>query len=90
MKRVHIIVSGRVQGVFFRSNTRETASNLGLRGYARNLYNGDVEVVAEGNEEKLNKLIEFCKKGPESAHVTNIKIKYEKATNEFSDFEVRY
>lgn len=90
MKRVHIIVSGRVQGVFFRYNTRDLAGNLGLRGYVKNLYNGDVEIIAEGNEEKLNKLIGFCKKGPESAHVTNIKIKYEKATNEFSGFEVRY
>ncbi len=90
MKRVHIIISGRVQGVFFRFNTRDLANNLGLTGYVKNLYNGDVEVVAEGNEEKLNRLIEFCKKGPESASVTNTKIKYGKAANEFSDFEVRY
>lgn len=90
MRRVHIIVHGSVQGVFFRSNARDIASSLGLKGYARNMPDGTVEVVAEGNENKIKELVEFCKKGPESAEVSKIDIEFEKASNEFEGFEVRY
>ena len=90
MKRIHIIVSGNVQGVFYRHNTNIVANKLGLKGFVRNLSNGDVEVVAEGKEEKLKELIEFCKEGPESAHVDNVKIKYEKSTEEFNTFSIKY
>ena len=57
MKCVHLLISGKVQGVFFRDNTRKKAEELGLKGYAKNLEDGTVEVVAEGNEEKINDLI---------------------------------
>ena len=90
MKRVHIIVKGFVQGVFFRSNTKEVATELGLKGYVKNLPDENVEVVAEGKEKEINKLIEFCKKGPSFAKVKDIDIKFQKPTNEFDDFEVRY
>ena len=90
MKRVHIIVHGSVQGVFFRSNTRDIASSLGLKGYVRNMPDGTVEVVAEGNEDKTKELVEFCKKGPEAAEVTKTDVEFEKASNEFKSFEVRY
>jgi len=89
MKRIHLIISGSVQGVFYRHNTNQVANRLGLKGFVRNLPNGNVEVIAEGNEEKLNELIEFCKKGPESAHVDNIKIEYEKPTKEFNTFSIK-
>ena len=90
MKRVHLIISGQVQGVFFRHHTNMVGNNLGLKGFVRNLPNGDVEVVAEGDEGKLNELIEFCKKGPVGSYVENVKIEYEKLTKEFNGFSVKY
>ena len=74
MKCFHLIVSGRVQGVFFRDNTRRKAIALGLKGYAKNLPDGNVEVVAEGKEDKLKELIEFIRKGPGVAKIENIEI----------------
>jgi len=88
MKRIHLIVKGNVQGVFFRSNTKKIASELDLNGYVKNLPNGNVEIVAEG--EKVNELIEFCKKGTEYAKVEDIVVKIEKHKNEFESFEIRY
>ena len=90
MKRIHIIISGRVQGVWFRHNTNIIGNKLGLKGFVRNLPNGNVEVVAEGSEEKLEQLINFCKTGPEGSKVENIKIKYEKPNSEFATFSIRY
>ena len=88
MECVHLIVSGRVQGVFCRANNiRDEALKLGLKGYAKNLENGDVEIVAEGNEEKIQELIEFIRNGPGIAKVTEIKIK-QKMPENFKSFEV--
>ncbi len=89
MKKVHLIISGSVQGVFYRHNTNQVANRLGLKGFVRNLPNGNVEVIAEGNEEKLKELIEFCKKGPEAAYVENVNIEYEKPTKEFNTFSIK-
>ncbi len=88
MKCVHLIVSGRVQGVFFRDNTRRKAIELGLKGYAKNLPDGNVEVVAEGVESKLNELVDFIGKGPGIAKVADIKIKHKDIEN-FKSFEIR-
>ena len=90
MQRAHIIVHGYVQGVFFRHYTRKTALSLGLKGYVRNMDDGNVEVVAEGSKDKINELIEFCKKGPEAAKVKKVDVEFEKAKEEFDGFEVRY
>lgn len=90
MKRVRLRISGRVQGVYFRHHTNKEANRLGLKGFVRNLEDGSVEVVAEGNEDKINELIEFCKKGPEHAYVENLEVKYEEPKNEFEFFNVRY
>ena len=90
MQRVRIIVYGYVQGVLFRANTKRIAESLGLTGYAKNMPDGTVEVVAEGEEDKLKELVEFCKKGPEAAEVNKIDVKYGKASNEFDGFELRY
>ena len=89
MKCIHLVVSGRVQGVFFRDGTRRKAMELGLRGYAKNLPNGDVEVVAEGDEDKINKLIEFIKNNPGHSKVENIKI-YNKMAENFKTFEIKH
>ena len=88
MKCVHLIVSGRVQGVFFRNNTRRKAIELGLNGYAKNLPDGNVEIVAEGNDDKINELIEFIKKGPGIARVKGIKVKHKEPEN-FTGFEIK-
>ena len=90
MKRVHITVSGMVQGVFFRHNTNIAANKLGLKGYVRNKEHDSVEVVAEGPEDKLKELIAFCRKGPEGARVDKIKVEYEELKNEFDGFCIRY
>jgi len=75
MKCLQIIVSGTVQGVFFRANTSQKAADFGLKGYAKNLLDGTVEIVAEGDEEKINKLIEFIRSNPGASKVTNLDIK---------------
>lgn len=90
MLRLHAIVSGTVQGVFFRANTVSVATKLGLKGYVTNLPNGSVEIVAEGEKELLDKLLEWCSEGPEDAMVTNVETKWEENKNEFRDFRVRY
>ena len=72
MTRVHLIIEGRVQGVFFRQSSRVTALELGLRGWVRNRRTGSVEVVAEGPLDKLDAFVEWCKKGPEAANVVRV------------------
>jgi len=90
MQRVNIIVHGLVQGVLFRVNAKRIALSLGLKGYAKNVPDGSVEVVAEGPEDKLKDLIEFCKEGPEMAKVNKVDIHFDEASNEFDGFEVRH
>ena len=87
MKRLHIFVYGDVQGVFFRANTVSTAKGFGLKGWVRNRRDGSVEIVAEGKQEKLIELLEWCKKGgPASARVDKVTHKWEEPTEEFDDF----
>lgn len=88
--RVHAFVSGRVQGINFRYHTRNAAQRLNLTGWVRNLSDGRVEVVAEGEEEKVNRLVKFLKKGPLMARIDNTDIKRERYTSEFPDFRIRY
>jgi acylphosphatase len=87
--RVHLLISGEVQGVFFRANTRKAASELGLAGWVRNTPEGMVEVVAEGRKPLLDRFVEFCKKGPEGARVDETEIEWTKPTGEFSGFSVK-
>ncbi len=88
--RAHVLISGRVQGVFFRSETRREAKKHSVKGWVRNLPDGRVEAVFEGDEEAVKKLIEFCKHGPPYAKVTNVEVIWENYAGEFSDFEIRY
>jgi len=90
LKQVHIIVSGRVQGVFFRDFTRQTALGLGLIGWVRNLADGRVEIIAEGETDKLHQLIEAVKIGPTSAKVKDCQIDWAEFKGEFKGFEIRY
>jgi acylphosphatase len=84
---IGIWVSGKVQGVFFRQSTKEKAKVLGLTGVARNLDNGDVEIIATGSREHLDKLIEWCRTGPPKAVVADIKTK-ELPLQTFENFKV--
>lgn len=86
--RVHIKVEGRVQGVFFRASTLEVAKKLGISGNVRNLPDGKVEIFAEGDKASLIKLHGWCKTGPERAIVKSVKINWEEAKNNFSEFTI--
>jgi len=88
--RAHIFVSGRVQGVFFRSETSYEAKKHGLSGWVRNLPDDRVEAIFEGEEENVKKLLEFCKRGPPGAKVTGIDVTWESYSGKFTDFEIRY
>lgn len=89
-ERAHIVVYGRVQGVFFRASAEEKARELGLTGWVRNRSDGTVEIVAEGDREALEKLISWCHIGPKHARVTRVEVVWEPATGEFLDFTIRY
>ena len=87
MKTLRIFISGLVQGIFFRDFIREQAENLGLKGYVRNLDDNRVEVVVEGDNNEVNKMIELCKKGPKESKVRDIEI--EKIENKgFESFRI--
>lgn len=88
--RVHIFVSGKVHGVFFRSETQAKAQELGLTGWVKNLADGRVEIVAEGEKEMVEKLVEWAKRGPDSAKVGSLEIDWQKYQGEFKNFEIRY
>ena len=90
MKRVHILVSGIVQGVFFRYNTMKKANEFDLRGWVRNLSDGGVELLCEGNNDDVDKMIEWCKKGPQGAYVEKVEIKWEDYAGEFKAFQIIY
>jgi len=87
--RMHAVVYGEVQGVFFRDFARTAAKELGLKGWVKNIRNS-VEVVAEGPEDKLKKLLEKLKEGPAAAKIAKVDSSFEKATGEFEEFEVKY
>jgi acylphosphatase len=88
--RVQVIISGYVQGVFFRASTRDMAETLGLTGWVRNLANGSVEAVFEGDREELKKGVQWCYKGPPGARVTKVQEKWHDFAGEFKDFEIKY
>ena len=90
MKRAHLIVSGRVQGVFYRDFVRKEAEKRGVAGFVRNLQNGNVEIVAEAPESKLEPFIKECKRGSFLSHVAKVDVKYETTKEEFEDFEIRF
>ena len=86
--RAHVYVSGRVQGVFFRESTREKAEDLGLSGWVRNLPDGRVEAVFEGDPERVRALVAWCEEGPSSAEVESV-FAEDELPEGLSGFEVR-
>lgn len=88
--RAHLRIEGRVQGVYFRSETRERALRLGLTGWVRNRGDGSVEVVFEGPLASVQEIIAWCHEGPPDARVTNVEVKWEAYRGEFPGFSVVY
>ncbi len=87
--RVHVFVSGIVQGVYFRQKTKRQAESLGVNGWVRNLPDGRVEAVFEGEEQAVKTLVDYCHHGPSYAMVTNVDALWEPYRGEFSGFETR-
>jgi len=86
--RAHAYVSGRVQGVFFRAETADLARSLNVNGWVRNLPDGRVEALFEGEEENVRQLLDFCGRGPPGAYVRHVDVKWEEWKGEFSDFRI--
>jgi len=88
--RLHIVIEGIVQGVFYRASTIEESSKLGLTGWVKNCSDGRVEAVFEGEIDKIEQIIEWCKKGPPGAVVSNVETVLERATGEYDSFTIKY
>ncbi len=87
-KKIHLLISGNVQGVFYRTNTKKKAEEFGLTGWVKNTLDNEVEILAEGEEENLKRLIKWCYNGSENAVVEGIKIKWGDCENKFDKFEI--
>jgi acylphosphatase len=88
--RVHAIITGKVQGVFFRMETQRAARNYGVTGWVRNKMDGSVDAVMEGNEADVKSLLAWCQEGPPHARVSNVDVIWQDYTGEFETFEVTY
>lgn len=88
--RAHLIIEGKVQGVYFRAFTKEAADSFGLTGWVRNLPNRCVEAVFEGERDIIEAAIRKCYAGPPFAMVTNIDIRWEDEIEGFTDFRIKY
>lgn len=87
--QVHLVVTGRVQGVYFRSSTVEEARRLGLTGWVRNRSDGSVEIVAEGERARLDELIRWCHHGPRGAAVQEVQVEWRPFRGEFDGFRIK-
>jgi acylphosphatase len=90
MKRIHLIIHGLVQGVFFRAETKQKADELAVTGWVANESDGTVTIVAEGPENKINELTLWCHSGPSKAKISKVHAVEEPYCAEFEGFEVRY
>jgi len=88
LKQLHLVVRGRVQGVYFRASTQREARRLGLTGWVKNRSDGSVEVLAEGEETSIRELYSWAQKGPSAARVDRVDTRWRSFTGEFSDFRV--
>jgi acylphosphatase len=89
MKCIHVYIKGRVQGVFFRAETQRTAKGLKLTGWVRNMADGRVEAVLEGEHTNIDKMIAWCHIGPPAARVEKVLTEEEPYTGEFKDFNIK-
>ena len=89
-KRIHLLVDGRVQGVYFRQGMMETAEKNNVLGWVRNLPNNKVEAILEGHDSNVDAVVEWARFGPAGAVVQELQVIEEKYIGEFSDFEIYY
>lgn len=89
-KRVRLLISGRVQGVFFRACTRGAAIQEGVTGWVRNLADGRVEALFEGSAERVDRVIAWCQQGSPGSRVDQVDVQVQPYQGEFSSFEIRY
>ncbi len=82
MTRAHVTIRGRVQGVFFRAEAQDRASSFGLSGWVRNNLDGTVEAVFEGDRERVESMVEWCRRGPSGAVVENVEVAWEEPRGE--------
>ncbi|NMD04324.1 MAG: acylphosphatase [Deltaproteobacteria bacterium] len=90
MKRIHVLISGKVQGVFFRAEIQRAAMDLNLTGWVRNLPDGRVETVFEGEDTNVDKMLAWCHHGPPAARVQEVIIDVHTYTGEFRNFNITY
>jgi len=88
--RTRILITGIVQGVFFRREVTRLAERLGVTGWVRNLPDGSVEVLAEGEKQELDELVQFCRIGPSGAKVKNVEVIWSDFKNEFRSFRITH
>jgi acylphosphatase len=87
MRSVHLLIKGKVQGVFFRATAKDVAEELGMRGWVKNTSEGNVEIAASGEDEQVERFIEWCKAGPSMAKVSEVVVE-ETATIHFQSFSI--
>jgi acylphosphatase len=90
MKRVHVFIGGRVQGVFFRAETQRAARGFNLSGWVRNIPDSRVEAVFEGEDENVDKMLDWCHVGPPAARVQEVITNEESYIGEFNDFNIKH
>jgi acylphosphatase len=88
--QIKVIIKGRVQGVFYRAETKNTADQLGIKGYVKNLANGSVEAVFDGDRPAVVQMVEWCNKGPAAAKVEKVLVEKVDTPLNFETFEIRY
>lgn len=88
--RVHVLIEGRVQGVFFRASTRDEARARGLAGWVRNWADGRVEAVFEGDKAMVENMLAWCRKGPPYSYVDHVEIAWQPYQGDLLDFRVVY
>ncbi len=87
--QIHVLVSGIVQGVFFRTETQKTAKANNVTGWVKNLDDGSVEAVIEGKKENVNNVVDWCHKGSPAAFVSNVKATEQSALSNFDGFKIQ-
>ncbi|TMA31965.1 MAG: acylphosphatase [Deltaproteobacteria bacterium] len=88
MTRAELVISGRVQGVFYRASAQQEAQRLGLHGEIRNLPGGEVEAIVEGEKSRIDEFIAWCRRGPPSAEVEDVRVRWSEPRGEFRTFRV--
>ena len=88
--RAHAVIGGRVQGVFFRMETKRAADGFGVFGWVKNRPDGTVEAVFEGDRDRVEAIVDWCRKGPPSADVADVTVNWEGYTGEFKGFDINF